>query len=129
MSIRRSFRGEVADYSPCRNSAKSMTSRYAPTSIAHALAARIERGSRQSMGLMALADDFNFESCIGLGQRGRHIAQRQRVVDAMSECTGGDPAHGLAVVPDRFIPDGVGVGGGDPESHQAQCTAPVLLSR
>src|SRR3981189_1159051 len=88
------------------------TSRKFRSSIsgAHALAARIKRGLRQSMRLVALPDDFDLESRIGFGQRGGHEAQRQGVVDAVSVCTRGDPAHGLAVVPDRLIADGVRIG-------------------
>src|ERR1700733_12053502 len=49
------------------------------------------------------------------------------MVDAMSEGTRSHPAHRLAVMPDRLIADGVGVGCVDFEGHQAQRPAALLL--
>src|SRR6185312_15255673 len=79
------------------------------------------------MSLAALADDFYFETFDGAGHGRGHIAQRERTVDAMAEGAGGDPAHRLAVVPDRFVADGVGVGGIDGEGRQPQGPAAVFL--
>ena len=41
------------------------------------LAARIECGAIEPLGLAALADDLDLESGIGLGRGRRHIAERQ----------------------------------------------------
>src|ERR1700675_1638607 len=81
------------------------------------------------MRFVALADDFNFKSRVGFGQSSRHIAERQGLLDAVSECTGGDPTNGLAVVPDRLIAYGVGIRGIDLESQQAQCAAALPFFR
>src|ERR1700733_9020132 len=79
------------------------------------------------MSFAALADDFNFESRISLGQRSRHIAEREGLVDPMSVRSRGDPTDGLAIVPARLIPEGVGVARIGLEGHQAQGAAASLL--
>jgi hypothetical protein len=57
-------------------------------SSSHRLAARNKRSAAQAMGLVAF-DDLNFESCVGFRQSPPAHSERQGVIDAMSECTGG----------------------------------------
>ena len=43
-----------------------------------------------------------------VGQRRRHVAQRDRLPDVMAVAAGGDPADDLVAVPDRLVADDVG---------------------
>jgi len=80
------------------------------------------------MRLAALSDDFNFEARIGASESGRHVPERQGMVDAVAKGTRSHPSYGLAVMPDRLIADSVGVGRVDFEGHQPQRAAALLLS-
>src|SRR5450631_523239 len=79
------------------------------------------------MRLAALSDDFNFEARIGASESGRHVPERQGMVDAVAKGTRSHPSYGLAVMPDRLIADSVGVGRVDFEGHQPQRAAALLL--
>ena len=62
-------------------------------------------------GLAVVADDLDLEGA-GRGVAAefhRHVAQRHRLVDVMREAAGGDPAHDLALVPDRLVAQHVGI--------------------
>src|ERR1700677_4213377 len=78
---------------------------------AHQRAARIVGRLAQSNGRASLADDLDLEPRIGARQGSGYVAQRERRAHSMPEGARGDPAHGVAVMPDGLIADGVRVAG------------------
>ena len=69
-------------------------------------------GSRLEPGRPPAADDLDLEAVaarpVRRRERGRHVAERDRLPDVVAVAARRDPADDLAVVPDRLVADDVG---------------------
>src|SRR5438477_11716976 len=74
----------------------------------------------------AIADDLDLEPVARCGKFRGDIAERHGFLHVVSIAARGDPAHGLAGVPDRLVADAVGIGGTHYESGQTALPALVF---
>src|SRR5438552_8281795 len=86
--------------------------------LAHALALRVEKRLARERRRPALAEDLEFEPARDGCERGRDVAERDRFSHAMPVAARCDPAHDLAVMPDRLVADRVGAVGIDHERNE-----------
>src|SRR5438477_11161852 len=66
----------------------------------------------------AIADDLDLEPVARCGKLRGNIAERHGFLHVVSITARGDPAHGLAGMPDRLVADAVGIVGTHHESGE-----------
>src|ERR1700676_2232323 len=85
----------------------------------HALPRRIVERVRDASRRSAFSEDLDLETIDVLGERGRNVGQRDRLIHAMAEPARGHPAYHLVVAPYRLVTHRIGIVCIDDERDEA----------
>src|ERR1700687_1937511 len=100
-----------------------------PASGAHAGALRIERCLRDANCRAPLADQLHLETADLVGEILAHVAERDRLLHAVTEAARGDPADHVTLVPDGLIADRIGIARIDLQRNEPPLAATLFPLR